>query len=434
MKRGEGLEQYCLDNGICPKCCVTKTHRRVFKLFGGSGSSNRSSSRSRRSGTTNNNTTNNKFEPITSHDPTTGEYTVYQGYCLKPSCFTQEQAKTMLAEIRKKEKKDAIMKRKRSSKNKNKKTSKGGGRRSTLSASNRNLLSSPFRRHPGSRSRRTTSTSDGDDKDDGDDDDISIDSQMSGLSTMSGVSILSGISGISGFGGIGGFGRNKNKNSTRTRRSGSGRGNGNGRRSGRRRSRSSSLGDDSSVMSGMSDVSGMSYGDSSFDSSGDDNDRDDDDDDDDNASVMSGMSDVSGMSTNSMFSVGMNQALKQPTVEGEISPVVQHRITQMLTYEYFVLLDLTSVDLTSNGVVDLDALAGALRQTTTLQTIVLDQCCLDDNSVEKLAGSIEESSGKLTQQLKKLSLCQNEIGNRGVQAFEFLFRTSPTLEELSKFG
>ena len=168
-------------------------------------------------------------------------------------------------------------------------------------------------------------------------------------------------------------------------------------------------------------MSGMS-----FDSSDDDDDNDDDD-----ASVMSGMSDVSGMSTNSMFSVGMNQALKQPTVLGEISPVVQHRITQLLTYEYFILLDLTSVDLSPT--IDLDALGDALRQTKTLETIILDQCCLDDNCVEKLAGSIEESSGQLTHQLKKLSLSQNKIGNRGIQALEFLFRTSPTLEELSKF-
>ena len=154
-------------------------------------------------------------------------------------------------------------------------------------------------------------------------------------------------------------------------------------------------------------------------------------DDDDDASVMSGMSDVSGMSTNSMFSVGMNQALKQPTIKGEISPVVQHRITQLLTHEYFILLDLTSVDLSPS--VDLDALVDALRKTKTLETIILDQCCLDDNSVEKLAGAIEESSSQLTHQLKKLSLSQNKIGNRGVQALEFLFRTSTTLEELSTF-
>ena len=68
---GEEFEEYCRDHGLCRRCARVRTHRRVLKLFG----------------------RGQKWEPLTLHNDMTGEYTVYKGYCLKPTCYTIGQAK-----------------------------------------------------------------------------------------------------------------------------------------------------------------------------------------------------------------------------------------------------------------------------------------------------------------------------------------------------
>ena len=74
---GRDLEDYCRIRGLCPLCAKTKTRKRVFKLF-----------------------KKNKWEPITTKNPD-GEFEVYRGYCVKPNCFTLDQAKRLAGEANK---------------------------------------------------------------------------------------------------------------------------------------------------------------------------------------------------------------------------------------------------------------------------------------------------------------------------------------------
>lgn len=68
---GEELEDFCSQRGLCPLCARTKTRRKIFKLF-------------KRS----------NWESLTVTDKN-GEFTVYKGFCVKPACFSLEQAKRM---------------------------------------------------------------------------------------------------------------------------------------------------------------------------------------------------------------------------------------------------------------------------------------------------------------------------------------------------
>ncbi len=72
---GDELEQYCQKKGLCPLCAKTRTRKRVFQLF----------------------KRKNKWELLTLLDKD-GSYQVYKGYCVKPNCFTLEQAKRMSGE------------------------------------------------------------------------------------------------------------------------------------------------------------------------------------------------------------------------------------------------------------------------------------------------------------------------------------------------
>lgn len=96
--QGDELEEYCLANGLCDKCGKVKVRRKVVKVFG-----------------------SNKWEPITtvkveantsktrkkqksyktvkaninSGQDDDVEYLVYKGYCLRPNCYTLQQAKML---------------------------------------------------------------------------------------------------------------------------------------------------------------------------------------------------------------------------------------------------------------------------------------------------------------------------------------------------
>lgn len=71
---GEDLEEYCKKHGLCVLCAQTRTHKRAFRL-----------------------SKKNKWQPLTVGSP--GKYSVYKGYCVRPGCFTLEQAKRLLGEI-----------------------------------------------------------------------------------------------------------------------------------------------------------------------------------------------------------------------------------------------------------------------------------------------------------------------------------------------
>jgi Ran GTPase-activating protein (RanGAP) involved in mRNA processing and transport len=111
-------------------------------------------------------------------------------------------------------------------------------------------------------------------------------------------------------------------------------------------------------------------------------------------------------------------------VSGEPSPIVAHRVEQLILYDYFTVLDLSKVELRQE---DIDAVVAALTQTKTIEAITLDKCKLKDDGLEQICFGLKKGNHL---ELKKLSLRQNTIGNRGAKALEFLLRASPTLEEL----
>jgi hypothetical protein len=368
---GEELEEYCKSHGLCRRCAKVRTHRRVLKLFG----------------------RGEKWEPLTLHDEETGEYTVYRGFCLKPTCFTVGQAKRLLGETRE-GRSSGGGGHQSSGGGKSRRSNGGGGGGGGSSgsrggqkqrASERLMAGSTFGgiKRPSRRKPRTNPETGSVMSGTGNDDasigsDISGVSGMSGMSSRSNASILSTISAMSGMSGFsfGGGGRKRG-----------------GRRSGSNNRRSSSASwSGSSVSSGISDFS-----------------TEDDD-----------ITVDSTMTGSSAVKAGRDA----PPAPGTLSPIVAHRVEQLVTYDYFTVLDLTKVEMRPE---DIDAVVAALGQTRTLEIVTLDRCKLKDVDVEKLADGLE-AGGHIN--IKKLSLRHNMIGNRGVQAFEFLFKSSPTLEEL----
>lgn len=119
--------------------------------------------------------------------------------------------------------------------------------------------------------------------------------------------------------------------------------------------------------------------------------------------------------------------------KAEVSPMVAHRVDQLINFDYFVVLYLSKVDLGSKsatGRANIDAIVDALKKAQTLEAITLEYCKLDDEAMEKLAEGLEGHFAKSKGPLKALRLKGNRIGNRGAQALEFLFRSSTSLEEL----
>jgi Ran GTPase-activating protein (RanGAP) involved in mRNA processing and transport len=74
LLKGDELEMHCKNRGLCPLCARTRVRKRVFKLF-----------------------KKNKWEALTVQDKE-GNYSVYKGYCVKPNCFSIEQAKRLKGE------------------------------------------------------------------------------------------------------------------------------------------------------------------------------------------------------------------------------------------------------------------------------------------------------------------------------------------------
>jgi hypothetical protein len=74
---GDELEDYCSKRGLCPLCAHTKVRKRAFKLF-----------------------KKNKWEPVTKLSKDGTSYVVYKGFCVKPDCFTLEQAKRLAGDVK----------------------------------------------------------------------------------------------------------------------------------------------------------------------------------------------------------------------------------------------------------------------------------------------------------------------------------------------
>jgi hypothetical protein len=109
--------------------------------------------------------------------------------------------------------------------------------------------------------------------------------------------------------------------------------------------------------------------------------------------------------------------------DGAVSPIVQHRIEQLVKYDYFTVLDLSKVELRE---ADVDAIVDGLKKAQTLESVVFDKCKLNDESVEKLATALIDGN-HLT--VKKISLRHNTIGNRGATAIARVCEMSTTIEE-----
>jgi hypothetical protein len=73
---GDVLLELARNKGLCHKCLQTVTHRRIRKKFGIS----------------------REWEPITVTDTVEGNFTVYKGFCLQPTCWTLEEAQIVLGE------------------------------------------------------------------------------------------------------------------------------------------------------------------------------------------------------------------------------------------------------------------------------------------------------------------------------------------------
>jgi Ran GTPase-activating protein (RanGAP) involved in mRNA processing and transport len=304
---GEEFEEYCKDHGLCKRCAKVKTHRRVLKLFG----------------------KGSKFEPLTLHDEETGEYSVYKGYCLQPTCYTLGQAKRLLGE---------------------------GGRGSDGAAGRRS-----GRRSRGGLSRvsnrgrrRRSASSD-------DDDDASVGSTMSAMSAMSSASMAS-VKSMTSF--IGNLAKGTSKRFKGPKR---------------------------------------------------------------NLSIHSSGSSVASDFSSDEFSLDGSDdgfAMTEEPEEGDINPIVQHRIEQLVQFDYFVVLDLSKVELRPE---DVDAIAGAIEKTQTLETLILDKCKIKDEAFAKIMAALVNSGFP---ELKKLSARQNKLGHKSAAALAPILEKSTTLTEL----
>ena len=76
---GTELLDYAKQKGLCPKCVQHTTHKRIKKRL--------SVLRSEAA-----------WVPITVKDKEAGNYVVYKGYCLQPTCWTLAEAKSILGE------------------------------------------------------------------------------------------------------------------------------------------------------------------------------------------------------------------------------------------------------------------------------------------------------------------------------------------------
>ncbi len=132
------------------------------------------------------------------------------------------------------------------------------------------------------------------------------------------------------------------------------------------------------------------------------------------------MSDDDDMTVDTTMTKDVN-----PTVDdGEVNPIVAHRVEQLTLYDYFTVLDLSKVSLRAE---DLEAVVAALGKAKTLENLTLDKCKLRDEGVAKIMEGIKLGNHV---NLKKLSLRQNNMGNKGAESLIFLLERSATLEEL----
>ena len=342
---GKELEEHCRKNGLCHLCAKVRTHKRVFQVIN-----------------------KNKWQPLTVKTRQ-GDYSVYKGYCVKPGCFTLDQAKRLLGELGPPLSLSIGVK-------------ETGGEDYSIrddatesgsvvpNVGSDDLLKSPSgKSSKGGRMgkwRRKMRRGGGASEDD----DRSVTSEGSASSTSSG----------------------------RRRRFGFGRS---------RSGRNSSGNDDDSV--GSTESSGRrrnffrknnSHAPSSTRSLVNDFNVGDKIGRDDEMSVGSAMTDNSA---------------------------VRRSLQQLMLENSGTVIDLSVTKLQHSHISEL---VSSFAVAKTLTTLILDKCKLNDNEVEMITQGLADQKEGAGPPLNKLSLRQNSIGNRGASSFTAWLATNTSLEEL----
>lgn len=78
MAPGRELDQYAKARGLCRLCGQTQTHKRAGRFL---------------------KKMRNSWAPLTVRDKATGDYQVYKGFCIQPTCYSLDQARRKLGEI-----------------------------------------------------------------------------------------------------------------------------------------------------------------------------------------------------------------------------------------------------------------------------------------------------------------------------------------------
>ena len=138
------------------------------------------------------------------------------------------------------------------------------------------------------------------------------------------------------------------------------------------------------------------------------------------SSVASDFSDDFSLDGGSMHS---SEFMEEPPEDGAVNPIVQHRIEQLVQFDYFVVLDLSKVELRQE---DVAGVADAIRKAETLETLMLDKCKLKDADLITIMSAVTSTGFP---NLKKISLRQNKLGNKGTFALTSILESSATLQE-----
>lgn len=103
---------------------------------------------------------------------------------------------------------------------------------------------------------------------------------------------------------------------------------------------------------------------------------------------------------------------------------VRVSLAQLLQENAGTMLDLSSTRLHHNHITEL---VNSLGVATSLETLILENCKLNDNEIEILGQGLSEMG---VAPLKRLSFRSNRMGNRGAVSLQTWFSNTSTLEEL----
>ena len=104
---------------------------------------------------------------------------------------------------------------------------------------------------------------------------------------------------------------------------------------------------------------------------------------------------------------------------------VRMSLAQLLQQNAGSMLDLSSTRLHHNHITEL---VNALTVASSLETLILENCKLNDNEIEILGNGL--AGDNMVAPIKRLSFRSNRMGNRGAVSLQAWFRETSTLEEL----